>query len=506
MKLYFCIEYSEATSRWPQVVRLPPGPVNPRLRSVLIKNIIRCQLNQQCHAHSNQPQTAPSMSHRLRTWTLNTNRGKYPAAHDSHSVARDLLKDVFPGDTEHLLVWYVPWILCKLSSCTPPLEDVFSSRQSSTSTSAAAGSPSSGDSLRVLASVASFIIEKGPQVSIDAIASLLAPANNTISEARDDVTTTKLNSVFSLLSWLTFIYEPAPSGPSEQIFRIIVGSDGPGIQYFSLSRPHTDKKRKLPYFLKGFGMLLPSRQPGGQLSGEDRNASSGVGKVQPRPLSPHVFNMKVLQSIGYFKVHWTENLPSHLHLNAECDTVSIFKFPSYCLASIPSSSSSAGTTTRTITRSVLHSCATDSDEANWLREWEVTEYLSEVLQSYRLLFGQNKASRDLFQKIKPSAAFAFAYDPLLDELCSSPHPVGHLVDREAYPLLPTFPFLGGRIQELQNQLDARKPRTWGDLWRDRRDSAQWMTFWTVLIFGGIGITLNLLSFIVGFLQLWRQWG
>lgn len=152
------------------------------------------------------------------------------------------------------------------------------------------------------------------------------------------------------------------------------------------------------------------------------------------------------------------------------------------------------------------SCATDSTEAHWMQEWEVSEYLVEVLQSYRLLFGQSKAGRELHSKHKPAKAGAPGHDGLLDQLCSEAQPLlGVLEDREAYNLASSFPFLSIRFQELSIYLETTKPRSWIELWKDRRDSAQWLTFWTVLLFGCCGLVLSFLGTVAQILQLWRSW-
>ena len=58
-----------------------------------------------------------------------------------------------------------------------------------------------------------------------------------------------------------------------------------------------------------------------------------------------------------------------------------------------------------------------------------------------------------------------------------------------------------RIAVLQQQLATSKPRGWKELWRDKRDSAQWVTFWAVIIIGGLGLLLSLLQVVVAILQI-----
>jgi hypothetical protein len=156
-----------------------------------------------------------------------------------------------------------------------------------------------------------------------------------------------------------------------------------------------------------------------------------------------------------------------------------------------------------------YSCAADSDadhaHSSWIQQWEVSEYLSEILVSYRLLFGQNKVSRELFDKIKPLKSNDFIPDPYLIDLCHSKHPPTHIVDKDAYLLVSSFQFLRTRLGRLKDYLDNMKPKTWREMWRDRRNSPEWWTFWTVLTVGSLGLTLSTISTIATVLALWRQW-
>ncbi|GFF48985.1 hypothetical protein IFM58399_08442 [Aspergillus lentulus] len=45
------------------------------------------------------------------------------------------------------------------------------------------------------------------------------------------------------------------------------------------------------------------------------------------------------------------------------------------------------------------------------------------------------------------------------------------------------------------------PRKWVQLWRDNRDSAHWLTFWAVIVFGALGTLLALLQVILQAVQI-----
>lgn len=152
------------------------------------------------------------------------------------------------------------------------------------------------------------------------------------------------------------------------------------------------------------------------------------------------------------------------------------------------------------------SCAAQSeDNQNWASEMDVAQLLHEILLSYRLLFGQCKDSRRLFRSM---GAFKGeppeAHDPLLEQLCNSKSVTflpSSCKEREFYRLRRDFPVLRGRIASLQQQLHNLKPRGWRELWKDKRDSAQWYTFWAVIIFGGSSIILAAVQVVLQAAQL-----
>ena len=57
-----------------------------------------------------------------------------------------------------------------------------------------------------------------------------------------------------------------------------------------------------------------------------------------------------------------------------------------------------------------------------------------------------------------------------------------------------------RVRILKAYMDMQKPSGLRALWRDKRDSGQWYTFWLVSIIGGIGILLALASLAVSIAQ------
>ena len=64
----------------------------------------------------------------------------------------------------------------------------------------------------------------------------------------------------------------------------------------------------------------------------------------------------------------------------------------------------------------------------------------------------------------------------------------------------SFPRFEPRLRELKFYLDNQKPSGWYQMWKDKRDKVQYVTFWAVLVFGTVGIVLALASLAVGIAQ------
>jgi hypothetical protein len=136
-------------------------------------------------------------------------------------------------------------------------------------------------------------------------------------------------------------------------------------------------------------------------------------------------------------------------------------------------------------------------------------YFKEVLISYRVLFGQDKRSRKLFRsKESSNARFESIDDPILQALCGRKRAslvadfLATEFEREVFDPKIDFPNLGDRLLRVHNYNANQKPSTWQAILSDRRDSRETFNFfWTVVIVGGISITLSLVQTVVSILQL-----
>jgi hypothetical protein len=96
-----------------------------------------------------------------------------------------------------------------------------------------------------------------------------------------------------------------------------------------------------------------------------------------------------------------------------------------------------------------------------------------------------------------------ADDMILQQLCSSKdHQFPELFkERDFYRLKRDFPILRSRLATLNHQMSNLKPRGWKELWKDKRNSASWLTFWAVIVIGGAGLLLALIQDLLQAIQL-----
>ncbi|KAF2124108.1 hypothetical protein P153DRAFT_350835 [Dothidotthia symphoricarpi CBS 119687] len=312
---------------------------------------------------------------------------------------------------------------------------------------------------------------------------------NALSNAR--------NLVFAIIGWQTMLYKPDMGSCRPDQLVIVDETDGHrGYAYAELRQDQGASRRALYEFLMGFGVLLPCYNIGALASEDNKQAS-----IKPKTLSPDSFNVHLLTGLGGIQIRWTDSLACHLEFDANSSTLFLFRFPTFCAINLLSQDKGH-------IKPTLHSCAAPSMAAlYWATHEDVNDLLRETLLSYRLLFGQNKASRRLFRSLSPFEDLpGGCNDRNLTELCSRKQNcfVDWLPESEFYVLSKDFPILRSKLAVLAHHLSNKRPRTWRELWNDKRDSASWFTFWAVLIIGGMGIILAFMQVILQIVQISLQ--
>ncbi|KAF2791048.1 hypothetical protein K505DRAFT_377071 [Melanomma pulvis-pyrius CBS 109.77] len=333
--------------------------------------------------------------------------------------------------------------------------------------------------------------------SIDSIIAHLLNEKLVTMEDDAEALNSSRNLVFAIIGWQTMLYKPDMGSCPPVQLAIVDETDGyQGHAYIDLRQDQSTARKALHEFLMGFGVLLPCHNFGELASDDDRKILAMIKVV-----SPDLLNTHLLISVGGIHIKWTDSLAFHLKFDADSNTLYLFRFPTFCAVNLLEKG-------KDHTKTTLHSCAAPPIFASqWETHEEVDDLLRETLLSYRLLFAQNKASRKLFRSMSPFEDLPQGCkDYNLLEMCGKKQSnfVAWLPERESYVLSKDFPLLRSRLAVLAQHISTRRPRTWKELWNDKRDSASWFTFWAVLVIGGIGIFLAFLQVILQIVQIGYQ--
>ncbi|KAK7909058.1 hypothetical protein PG985_014936 [Apiospora marii] len=271
--------------------------------------------------------------------------------------------------------------------------------------------------------------------------------------------------------------------------------------------------------------------------GEITESSLAVDIMQEDVLYNSALNFSSLSTVGRVRLTWVDTITSHLHFNPVTRTLSIFRFPSFCVANILRANRMK--TFESITTKLL-SVTIPGDHTR-----EADAVHREILLSYRVLFGQSAQSRKLVarhllqlptpvsppQHASASSTHSTAHpggaslspssnpssndiDPFLRAICTAPlYPRrgirdfflsvrrsgeqlavpdaifppsnldatgSQLQESNTYSALDDFPIYGRRLLSLQRYNHRQQPNKVREIWRDRRNPLQWYTFWAVL--------------------------
>ncbi|KAK4039377.1 hypothetical protein C8A01DRAFT_47166 [Parachaetomium inaequale] len=338
-----------------------------------------------------------------------------------------------------------------------------------------------------------------------------------------------LLAIFAVLCWVTASLEPVleKAAPCAALHLTALNS----------ARRYTARDTRRP-LSKMFYSFRESALPAMEWQGGQADSGLASGNPSPGPLPSHArgadddilyessLNYFTLRTIGRVKLKWVDTLTAHLAFDRSTRTLSLFRYPSFCVANLLRTNDVA--VLRRITSKLLSSHYYDDGSPE-----EPAAVYREILLSYRLLFGQSSKSRRLFVQLlnrQPAAGDeamdAPQRDPFLSVICASPltslwrreknisalpgslspPPVLGLDDQlqeaPTYSARDNFPIFGPRLLRLQRYSLRQQPSKMRDLWRDRRNPLQWYTFWAVFLVGGVSILLSVLQLVVGVSQLY----
>jgi len=341
------------------------------------------------------------------------------------------------------------------------------------------------------------LIQASEPKTIESITNALQALGAIFTQNHYDAAQSAKDLVFSVLGWQTMLYKPDFVTDSMAGYRILNEMDGyRGETRLCLSQSALAGNKTLPNFLLGFGIMLPPPNYSAFDDADDKTVFREFKTVSPREM-----NAYVLAKICCMRFQWVDSLPCHLEMDKHSGTLFLYRYPSFCVSNLQQHMSKNKKQNQ---KCILHCCAFDRrSSVPWADEEAVTGLLQEVLLSYRLLFGQTKRSRSLFQNLRPFARIPpEGQDQLLSQLCSRKRPYCSitLTERDEYDLADDFPHLRSKLARLSSYASGKKPRSLRQLWVDKRNSPAWLAFWSVLIFGSVGILLAFIQTVFQILE------
>ena len=387
------------------------------------------------------------------------------------------------------LGWYRTWLAEQISEIPDYLQELLTESNPPKTNSLALDSPL----YQIFMAIHEYVC-KTENPSIDKIVESLVngPASKCLAQPQNRPALRHL--VFAILGWQSMLYRPSfnTCPLSELAIHEEVDQPNSKLIFDTFKLPAYLSDRPVWILLKGYGNLLPARSPdSAKLASEVGRSASTWNALSPPEMNAHLF-----QTLLNVEIRWVDTLAWHLDFDKSSRTLSIFRYPSLCLAMLQS-------------KGAMYSFASNDltlldPRANFD---EITDILHETLLSYRLLFGQSKNSRKLFRsQLKSNPALWHNPDSLLELICGRKHFSHSSVppDRFTYFVPRDFLVLGERVDLLGTELREARPKNWKSLFQDRRDTTQYWTFWLVAIFGGASILLSLAQVILQAIQLVQE--
>ena len=278
--------------------------------------------------------------------------------------------------------------------------------------------------------------------SIDGIVQHLLA--NSLVEQQTDIESGRLTKslIFTMIGWQTMLFRGDCGSCQSTSFAIADEMNGQkGRVHMRLRQPQKSSREPLDRCLLGFGVLLPPKNYDMSESAEHQKAF-----VELKDVTASGLNAGLLFQVGRLEFRWTDCLACHLEVDLVSNCIYIFRYPSFCI------SSKAIDNKEKTARGPLYACAQQkSGPGQWASNDDVSDFLDEIVMSYRLLFGQNKQSRKLFRDLSPFAGMpVHAQDGLLIDLCARKQCRAPLprAERKHWDLKYDFPFSEVAFQHL----------------------------------------------------------
>ncbi|KAF8244916.1 hypothetical protein K440DRAFT_426415 [Wilcoxina mikolae CBS 423.85] len=196
-----------------------------------------------------------------------------------------------------------------------------------------------------------------------------------------------------------------------------------------------------------------------------------VAGVSPVSITPSEVTASMLHDWKGVTLKWTTDITEHLRLDSHDKVVKLYANVAFCH---------------------LHSIAKEKSslyKAGFVRHHSL---LAEISESYRLLFGSDRRSQTYFLELEASNPCNGFFNIFTLPNCD-------YEPRFLYSVTNDFPVFGDRLLVLKKLC---VPTGILGLWRDKRDSLQWYTFWAVVFLGCFGAIMAFLQLGLTAIQTW----
>ncbi|KAH7397974.1 hypothetical protein BKA64DRAFT_54773 [Cadophora sp. MPI-SDFR-AT-0126] len=320
-------------------------------------------------------------------------------------------------------------------------------------------------------------------------------------------------AVFAALSILTMLFKPTLE-PTKDCYGMILSHERRKAAITTNRNLSSESTRPVGRLLHGFRNLLPEFNL--EIYSPVSPPDSPADLIHTSTLS-----YSVLTTVGKVRIAWTDSIGSHLEFNALTRTLFLFSMPTVCALGILSEDG------ETLWERILEDYFDDTSNKEFstkeAKNYAATSLRREIILSYRVIFGQDRKSRDLFDSTRSATAVQhgaslsaiadsnFSTDPLLRVLCTKacselhvlvPHDIwpdsardvhGDLQEQDVYSKNLDFPVLGARLLKLEAFSLRQSPTKFRHVWRDFRSPFQWYTFWAVVIFAAVTLVFTMLQ-------------
>lgn len=374
---------------------------------------------------------------------------------------------------------------------------------------------------------------QGVEISLDNIIEELTIADLLASPT---VTDHVRQTVWSLAGPITMLFDPKSSNANFSLLQLrrpasthTARGRHRGTVITSFAQPVSIAQEPFYQMLMQFGTLLPEVRQSG-LSGQCFHV---LNSTNDSHFYPNYVSFDVLKNVAKLKIEWVNTLNLHLQLDERKRILRLYRFPAFCRLLYADGSNGGEPNGKTSFLCQLFNHYKASRMQGQPQERDsltIFDFSRDMILSYRLLFGMDRKSRKIFRAESEnwqhdslhdgpfSGQKMYEIDPLLWTLCTdsgeSPElkKLLNLLDgEETSPryAFEDFPFLGGRLLQLQTFIEGHKATTWSLLWHNRTDARNWWVVWTagaVLLIGGGTIVLQFWQLVFQAMSVWYQPG